>query len=172
VPLGFFGFCLSWSAAGVGLARALSAGTPSMNILKTIKSSRNANVECHIVSLTKNSWPNALSKAGLDPKEADNLIELPKNEAEQLLSMVLHKELAYRSEVMAKGLADSLSQKLIATYHIPNESKYYSNGHWKDYYFGSNVVNWWIPMTKATFDAGIIIKNKDMFVSVWVQDED
>ena len=82
---------------------------------------------------------------------------------------ILWKDLAYGSEMMKENEALSAAKELLDDY-AEIETEYYTNGDWVNYHDKSGCS--FSPLTKATFDAGIIIKNKEFAACIWVQDED
>lgn len=86
-----------------------------------------------------------------------------------ILTQLLHKDMAYGSEIMPIEDARNLASNFISLFDP--ESKYYSNSTWNKNEYGKNISGW-NPLTEATFDSGIIVVDKNKIGIAWFEDED
>lgn len=95
-------------------------------------------------------------------------------EAEAVLLMVLEHDLAYESDVMTHVDAARLAADFLA--HVGREAEFLTNGTWATKQaVGSNGAVYgpaWEPVSKATFDAGVVGVGSALVAMVWVEDED
>ncbi|CAM9638316.1 unnamed protein product [Scytosiphon promiscuus] len=84
---------------------------------------------------------------------------------------ILHRDLAYDSEVMAAPDASRLAAGFLECFPERNDGglAYFTNGTLIDRRLNGGG---WHPITTATFDCGIIVVAKDSIGILWVSDED
>lgn len=121
---------------------------------------------------TVSSWKgetfnDALILLGLLPNES-GLREIDFAYAKDVISKILWKDLAYKIELMPLEKAQLFANKIMADYYS-DECTLYTNVGTGELH-GTSLS--WDPMTKATFDCGVIIKHADYCFCVWVEDED
>lgn len=111
-----------------------------------------------------------LEMCGLKP-EADKLLEVSREDAVRVLVCWLHRDAAYKTELMSENLARELSEKFVAEFS-DETSRYFTNGQWHD----AQRPQTSLPLTEATFDGGIIIEsrkgNDSLHACIWFEDED
>lgn len=102
---------------------------------------------------------------------ADLLRKISKEEAVAIAEIVLYRDLALQT----KPQADMTETKMIARNLVDtcseNDTKYYTNGSWIDYFDNSGHFSW-NSLTDATFDGGVILVNSNYSVAIWAQAED
>lgn len=86
-----------------------------------------------------------------------------------ILSQLLHKDMAYGSEIMPLEEARNLASGFISLFDAT--SNYYSNSTWHQHESGGNIRAW-APLTEATFDSGIIVVDNHKIGIAWFEDED
>ena len=88
----------------------------------------------------------------------DEWMEVPRIDAVQIVTKVLHKDLAYGVQMVTEEEATILAEKFIALFG--EAARFYSN------HFGG-----W-PISESTFDAGVVGISNDQLGILWVEDED
>lgn len=101
--------------------------------------------------------------------KAENLLVISPEQAVTALTALLHKDMAYNSELMTEAEAAALAQELIRHFATP-DAVIYSSGEWRDEENGELI--YCSPFTKATFDAGMLIRNREETIAIWFEDED
>ena len=92
------------------------------------------------------------------------------NLAKKIITKILWQDLAYSFEFMERKKAEFFTIKLLKEFYT-DDSIIYTNAIWKKE--GNSVeLCEWNPMTSATFDSGVIIKNLDDCCCIWVEDND
>jgi hypothetical protein len=86
--------------------------------------------------------------------------------AREILASLLHRDLAYRAELMPRAVAHALAERFLAC--LGDDAELYSNG--VDPSLASGTT--WMPATAATFDTGILALMLDGSACLWVEDED
>lgn len=105
-----------------------------------------------------------LSKFGL-LDDASMLIEHSRATAVSILTELLWKDMAYEGECMPRENAEASAISIISE-NEDAQSRFFSNGNWA-------LRESWNPLTKATFDAGIIISGqRGTYFCIWIEDED
>jgi hypothetical protein len=142
--------------------------------VSVVKSKRTVGVvHCGYVS-SASSLPDTASSFSLSP-DISKYRKVCKAEALEILTRLLHKDMAYNSEVMPVETARELSVSFIegfddasATFFtnidFSGEGKKLGNDCWA----GPN----WNPVTDATFDAGIMAISPGRCGCLWIEDED
>lgn len=94
-------------------------------------------------------------------------VEVDAARAKRILVALLHKDLAYKSEVMTEHRADWLANEFLGTF-----GKY-------DVRFATNTLDVpdtfpfvWEPATEFTFDSGVAVIGEPGAGVYWVADED
>jgi hypothetical protein len=111
--------------------------------------------------------PEVLKDLGLTPN-AEDLVEVGPTEAVAILAILLHRDLAYRAEVMPKNRAEGLAAAFVAEVG-GSASRFYSNMRQKELEAGNFPKT---SFTDATFDAGIVALSPPLAACVWIKDED
>ncbi len=91
-------------------------------------------------------------------------VEMNRSDAQTMLTKLLHKDLAYGSEIMTYHRARRLSNRFVRLFG--DEARYFTNTKY------INSRRSWSPITKSTFDAGIICVDEEHIGIAWVEDED
>lgn len=93
-----------------------------------------------------------------------------KKEAVEIITFILHKDMAYRSEVKDEGEAHSLAQQFMGFFRdnvtcCTNASFSRVNGE-------ISSLSGWNSCTSATFDCGVVCSDGKVVGVIWAQDED
>jgi len=119
-------------------------------------------------SLERPSFVDVLSHFNLQPKpEALKVIDV--KEAVNIIADLLHKDMAYDAECMAKDISLHRGDYLISQFYVVGAT-IYTNRRWN--YEQSQLLNSWNSMTESTFDAGVIIRTDKISTCIWAEDED
>ena len=105
------------------------------------------------------------------PSQKQALLRVSEALALQIARSILHKDIAYHTEIMTMARADELARKFMARFHSAPQD-YFSNGSFTHHDDGSVTLSSWNPLTKATFDTGIIVVDAGHVGCLWVEDED
>lgn len=96
--------------------------------------------------------------------------------ARNILTELLHHDLAYGAEIISLEKANSLASAFISLFS--EQAVYFSNSTWnknqyceasKHFELGQTS---WTSFTEATFDSGLIIWDTDQIGVAWFADED
>nr|WP_322715141.1 hypothetical protein [Nostoc sp. ChiSLP03a]MDZ8216456.1 hypothetical protein [Nostoc sp. ChiSLP03a] len=87
--------------------------------------------------------------------------------AQKILALVLTKDLAYSSKIMAIEEAEKISTKMFNFFQNP--CKFFTNAVFANNY---SALSAWDSLTDATFDTGIIFVSATLIGILWVKDED
>ena len=104
--------------------------------------------------------------AGIEPLEK-RWHELDRDRAEQFLTGLLHRSLAYKAELMPRKTAAWLASQFLEAVG-PHASRFASNSADLPDAFPFS----WEPATDRTIDAGLIAIGSDGAALYWVADED
>ena len=85
--------------------------------------------------------------------------------AGDIVTNVLHRDLAYGSELMPFGTASGISDRFVTEF-LATGARFYSNG-----LLGIGQGSW-TPATNATFDTGVIAWGSERSGCIWVEAED
>mgnify|MGYP003449637047 FL=1 len=99
------------------------------------------------------------------------LLRVSESLALQIARSILHKDIAYHTEIMPLARAGELARKFLASFQSPPVDCF-SNGSFTHHDDGSVTLSSWNPLTKATFDTGIIVVDAGHVGCLWVEDED
>ncbi len=121
------------------------------------------------ISNWNRSLEDILKSLGFSNANPECVFEIEVGFAVNVLKAILWKDLAYGTALMSEAQAESYAQQFISEYATV-ESKIYTNGNWA-IYRNSNSFSF-SGLTESTFDAGIIIVNKEFVACLWVEDED
>ena len=97
-----------------------------------------------------------------------------KIEAVEILTRILHEDMAYESEIMPMKSARNLAAEFLRQFQ-EGQSRFYTNidfGTEKQTGPNSWAGPQWNPVTDATFDAGVIAIGSKRAACLWVEDED
>jgi hypothetical protein len=110
---------------------------------------------------------------GMTPLGLDWVL-ISRSEALFLLTRVLSQDLAYHSRLLHHETAEALADTFLSFF--TEEALYFTNGsyHIPPQRTNGNTVRGasWIPITRATFDTGVIAIDEDRIGLLWVLDED
>lgn len=90
--------------------------------------------------------------------------EIDRSSAHNILTSVLHTDLAYGVESMPLVRATELACQFIELFE---EARYYTNG-----LIPRQAPCGWNPATQATFDTGVLVIGRVSSGCLWVEDED
>lgn len=133
-----------------------------MNIIDAITSKRNFGViRCGYL-------PDAADLQGVASffslsQDSSNYRQIAKSEALKILTRVLHRDMAYESEIMPIQSAAELSTLFLKNFE-EKSATFFTNI--------DNSTGAWNPVTQATFDAGIIAISQTESACLWIEDED
>jgi len=94
------------------------------------------------------------------------LVQIERHTAIEVLTMFLHRGLAYGRELMPGTDAQGFAVWLLEQFQT-EESAFYTNGNWQ-----SNLWGGWTPCTTSTFDGGVIATSGGLAACIWFEDED
>lgn len=124
---------------------------------------------CGVVRISFSEQPKGLTataeSAGLSTR-AESYIEIGREKARDILVYLLHKDLAYGSEIIPLKRASEIADLVFLDFQ-EGEATFLSNSDWKN-----NELSTWNPATQATFDSGIIAIGKKSSFCIWFEDED
>jgi hypothetical protein len=97
---------------------------------------------------------------------------LPRGNATDVLERILSQDLAYGGQTMTETAAKELSLEF--TNFFPGDEPFYTNGVFppREEYEDGGWAGSWDPITKATFDTGVIAIGSDLVGLLWIEDED
>jgi hypothetical protein len=102
--------------------------------------------------------------------DAEAFREVSREDAELVLTNVMHKDMAYSSEIMPRESAQELARLFLAEAGTQG-ARYFTNGSWEQVHKEYNGVNW-NPLTDATFDTGVLVLSPERTACAWFVDED
>lgn len=158
-------------------ARAVHAGESRMRLTLSVPlpadverrllGRRAGRVRLHLVDDQRidTSFDDLATEAGLH-RIGSEWHEVDTERAEAVLTQVLHRDLAYRAEVMPLDHAASLARALIA--HCGQRARFATNTE----SVPGEMPLAWFPATDATFDCGVLIIGDRARAVYWVEDED
>jgi len=145
-----------------------------VNVVDEIKSKRTGGVvHCGYLA---DSWGLAAvaSAFSLSP-DTSKYRQIAKIEALQILTRVLHKDMAYDSEIMPEHTARELGVSFLQGFE-DESAAFFTNIDYSRAGQQLNLDVWcgpsWNPVTNATFDAGVIAISANRSACLWVEDED
>lgn len=109
---------------------------------------------------------------GLRPL-GEGWLEISGQDALVIVTAVLHRDLAYGTEVMPLAQAQELATEFLDL--APEPHMYFSNGNWAEAFAVGELTASSVgfdPISDSTFDAGVICVGDGMASIVWVEDED
>jgi hypothetical protein len=92
--------------------------------------------------------------------------EVNQRQARLILQQILHKDLAYQGKIMGAGTAEEFAHRFLSQFG--EKSRYFTNNDFAD----EGPFRQWTPLTKATFDAGVVCLGSKLIGMIWVEDED
>jgi len=102
---------------------------------------------------------------------SENLWQIDLSQSIATLTNWLHKDAAYKKEIMSHQLAKQLATSFLNEF-ADSESRLFTNGNW----FDSGDDQSWEPFTDSVFDGGILIEggtgNDSRHFCIWFEDED
>ncbi len=153
-------------------------------LLQEIRTTRTAGITYLVVyeKPTHSEWELSVLQffpmAGALPDNfKDSLIKVDTSKlARDILTELLHHDLAYDAEITSLEKARSLADAFISLFS--SQAVYFSNSTWnKNEYKGADMnfelgLSSWTSLTDETFDSGIIICDTDKIGIAWFADED
>ncbi|MFZ2502758.1 MAG: hypothetical protein WAW88_08830 [Nocardioides sp.] len=112
------------------------------------------------------SFDDVAGACGLEPL-GRGWVELDRQRASEFLTAILHKDLAYKVEVMPEARARWLSEEFVRAFG-EHGSRFATNSADLPATFPFQ----WTPATAFTFDAGVVILGSAAAGLLWVADED
>jgi hypothetical protein len=142
-----------------------------MNICDEITRARNCGYVYCGVTPTRPDSAVALAAEFDLVADATDLREVDGVMAVRLARFVLHRDLAYRDEIMTSDRAGELAERFLAQF-AGDGVRFYTNGHFREE--GGAIVSLerWNPLTKGTLDTGVLVVGEGTGGCLWVQDED
>jgi hypothetical protein len=145
-----------------------------VNVVDDIKSKRNLGVvRCGFITHPA-ELASIAAEFSLSP-DAGKYRRVAKGEAEQVLKRILHKDMAYNSEIMSAQSAAQLSGEFLRRFDDGTAS-FYTNIDYSGEGRALGPSTWagpdWKPVTEATFDAGVIAISQTEAACLWIEDED
>ena len=106
--------------------------------------------------------------------DPSNYRKIAKQEAIQILTRILHKDMAYDMEIMPLEVAEGLCATFLQGFADESTVFFTNIDYSREGKRGRNVSSGpnWNPVTKATFDAGVIAISKSRSACLWIEDED
>ena len=142
-----------------------------MDLFETIKKERAGRVICGTTDITDS--PTTLAAAfGLSDKPACYR-DTDAAMARAIVTGILHRDLAYGTRLMSLSRAEELAAEFIKTFDKP-QSRFFTNGQFKEDAGVGLVLAGWNPATTSTFDTGVLVLAPSGAPSacLWVADED
>lgn len=102
--------------------------------------------------------------------ESQDLQEIERDQALDIVKLVLKEDLAYSSQIMSDEQAGELARDFCDQFQ--KGAKFFTNGSLKESSSGKISLSYWSPITKATFDTGVFIIDEKSVGCLWVEDED
>lgn len=100
--------------------------------------------------------------------------KITKTEAIKILIRILHKDMAYDSEIMPAHAAAELCASFLQDFADESTAFFTNIDYSAEGKAGNNT--WvgpnWKPVTTATFDAGVIAVSELQSACLWIEDED
>jgi hypothetical protein len=93
--------------------------------------------------------------------------EIDAPSARRLATWILRYDLAYESEIMTAELAEHLAEAFLDAC-ADEAARYYTNGTFHEALGSAS----WNPVTKATFDTGVLVAGVVRAGCLWIEDED
>ncbi|WP_438019117.1 hypothetical protein WMF18_08645 [Sorangium sp. So ce315] len=93
--------------------------------------------------------------------------EIGEETARRIIAFVLHRDLAYGSELVPAEDAARLADEFLEQFDGAG-CRYFTNGNFGEDPTGAS----WTPATSATFDTGALILGSSKSGCLWVEDED
>jgi hypothetical protein len=145
-----------------------------VSVAKTIIAAR----ACGVVHCGRYSTRSAtVSEVALEFGLADDpsyYTEIDVAAAHRVIVRILHRDMAYDTEVMPEVRAVELADRFLAQFGSP--VRYFTNGTWHlppDVLSGRVIGGaGWNPVTPATFDAGVLAIGPTCSGCLWIEDED
>jgi len=104
-----------------------------------------------------------LGLASPEPSPHPPLTEITRSEALTVIVALLHRDMAYRVELMSVDEALQFGESFLGSF--ASDTTYFSNRPRVD-------AASWNPLTLSTFDSGVIALSKSVAGCIWVEDED
>ena len=140
-----------------------------MNINRIIKDRNNGRISVRTISNSNYKLAGLLDDLHFEPK-SNYLKECDIFYAQEVLKTILWKDLAYSFEQISESDAKKRANFLVSLFS-DELTLFYTNGDWKNYHTNKSNTGW-SPLTKSTFDAGVLFVNELVCTSIWVEDED
>jgi hypothetical protein len=94
--------------------------------------------------------------------------------ARRVVHGILHKDMAYNSEIMSEARASELTALFFEQFG--DGAKLFTNGTFHEERRQLSPTVWsgpsWDPVTEATFDTGVLIIGPRISGCLWIEDED
>ncbi len=117
-------------------------------------------------STDERGFDDIATTAGIEPL-GRGWIEVDADRASRFLVGLLHKDLAYKSELMPRHRAEWLAGEFLSSFGRFN-SRFATNSPDMPHEFPFS----WTPATDFTFDAGVVVIGESGCGLYWVADED
>ena len=141
-----------------------------MDITQIVKKRRCGQIRFHFLYQYPQDLNSILKRCCLKT-EADNLLEINREESVAVLTRWLHREPAYGTKLMSEVSALELAENFVME-SADDTSRFFTNGRW----FDCEEPATWQPLTESVFDGGLLIAsgigNDTIQVCIWFEDED
>jgi hypothetical protein len=149
-------------------------GSGSADICNEIRTARTCGVvRCGLSARTIPTISELARECGLKADPACYK-EIDKSAARRLIQLVLHEDLAYRSQIMPADRAAKFADSFLRQFGTG--VRYFTNGLFHEgwHRLSGTVVAGpsWDPVTEATFDTGVLVVGELRSGCLWVEDED
>ena len=139
-----------------------------MDLVSEIIASRDAGVvRCGILPFSAQSISTLAGEFHLEGTMT-KYSEVDLIRARELLTYILHRDLAYNAPIMSIERAAELAERFLSQFENEN-ARFFTNG--VDYSPVSGIQSF-SPVTDATFDTGILVIGRSRSGCLWVEDED
>lgn len=102
--------------------------------------------------------------------KSEDLYIIERDQALDILKLVLRQDLAYLSQIMPNEQADELARDFCDQFQ--KGAKFLTNGSFEKTSSDEISLSSWNSITKATFDTGVLIIDEKSIGFLWVEDED
>jgi|HigsolmetaAR201D_1030396.scaffolds.fasta_scaffold05994_6 hypothetical protein len=142
------------------------------SLMELIEKRKSGRVRICFASYWGEGLPDVLARFGLSCTASPDagLREVQRVEARTIVASLLHRDMAYKAEIMSTEEAESLADRFLEQFPS-DKTRFLTNlGRSKDQ--GLDFDTSWNPLTSATFDAGVICISERIAGCFWAEDED
>lgn len=148
------------------------SGLGEMHLCETIRTMRNCGVcTASIVEANNASLEDVANRFGLN-NDCSIYHEIDSTQATRALTMILHKDMAYETEIMPIHDASELANEFILSFDSKITTFFTNGSCGETTYTGHPNSAGWNPATDATFDTGVMAISPSKIGCLWIEDED